>query len=107
MTSFHLKSPLIPGCNFKVTPTEELLTLFMAHPKNSTILYKKAKTLNSPDSPDLTDAVIKTKESNETVSNALCTISSLEVYRGKRQAIVIEHSVFTLSDLGTIKVYRV
>ena len=88
-----------------MTPSEELLTLFMAHPREITILYDTAKTLISPFSSSLTDAIIQTKETSETVNNALCTISSLEVYRGRRQVIVIEHSVFSLSDSGTIKVY--
>ena len=90
-----------------MTPSEELLTLLMAHPNHHTLLYNTAKTLILPPSSNLTDAIIKTKGMNTTVHNALCTISSLEVYRGRRQAILIEHSVFTLSDSGTIKVYIV
>ena len=87
-----------------MTPSEELLTLLMVHPINSTTPYKTAKTLITRYASILTDAVIKKKESNETVNSSLCTISSLEVYRGRGQAIAIEHSVFILSDSGTIKV---
>ena len=93
------------GCNFKVTPSEELFIMFMAHPREITILYDMAKTLISPHSSSLTDAIIKTKETNKTVNNDLCTILSLEVYRGRGQAIAIEHNVFTLTDSGTLKVY--
>ena len=92
-------------CNFQVTPTEELLTLFMSHPNNGTIMYKTAKTVTSSRSATLVDALIKPKESDQAVNNSLCDISSLEVYRGRQQAFTIDESVFTMSESGALKVY--
>jgi hypothetical protein len=41
---------------------------------------------------------------NQTVNNNVCQISSLEVYRGREQAIEISHQGFSLSDNGSIEV---
>ena len=41
---------------------------------------------------------------NQLVSNSLCHISSLEVYRGREQAIEISHKGFSLSENGSIEV---
>ena len=87
-----------------MTPSEELLTLFLSHPINNTIVYETAQTLNSSHSSLLVDALIRSKESNQTVNNSLCTISSLEVYRGRQQAFAVDKSVFSLSDSGALKV---
>ena len=43
-------------------------------------------------------------EANRSVNNSFCNISSLEVYRGREQTIVISHDGFSLSDNGTIEV---
>ena len=39
-----------------------------------------------------------------TVNNTLCNISSLEVYRGREQAIEISHEGFSLTENGVFKV---
>jgi hypothetical protein len=41
---------------------------------------------------------------NQTVNNNFCNVSSLEVYRGRQQAIEISHQGFSLSDNGSIEV---
>ena len=41
---------------------------------------------------------------SQTVNGSFCTISSLEVYRGREQAIEISHQGFSLSDNGSIEV---
>ena len=43
-------------------------------------------------------------EANRSVNNNFCNISSLGVYRGREQTIMISHDGFSLSDNGTIEV---
>ena len=46
----------------------------------------------------------KFNETSQLVNSSLCDISSLEVYRGRDQAIEISYQGFSLSDNGSIKV---
>jgi hypothetical protein len=41
---------------------------------------------------------------DQTVNSSYCNISSLEVYRGREQAIEISHQGFSLGDNGSIEV---
>ena len=41
---------------------------------------------------------------NQSVNGSFCNISSLEVYRGREQAIEISHRGFFIGDNGSIKV---
>ena len=43
-------------------------------------------------------------ENNQSVNSSFCNISSLEVYRGREQAIEISHEGFTLNGSGSIEV---
>ena len=43
---------------------------------------------------------------NQTVNGSFCTISSLEVYRGREQATEISHQGFSLSHNGSIEVRK-
>ena len=43
-------------------------------------------------------------ETKQLVNSSFCNISSLDVYRGREQAIEISHEGFSLSDSGTIEV---
>ena len=43
-------------------------------------------------------------EAKQPVNSSFCNISSLEVYRGRGQAIEISHEGFSLSDIGSIEV---
>ena len=43
-------------------------------------------------------------DTEQSVNNSFCDISSLEVYRGREQAIEISHEGFCLSDDGSIEV---
>ena len=43
-------------------------------------------------------------ETNQLVNNSFCNISSLEVYRGREQAVEISHQGFSLGYNGTIEV---
>ena len=52
------------------------------------------------------DEMFKINETDQLVNSPLCHISSLEVYRGRDQAIEISHQGFSLSENGSIKVYK-
>ena len=43
-------------------------------------------------------------DTKQLVNSSFCSISSLEVYRGRRQAIEINHEGFSLNDNGSIEV---
>ncbi len=48
--------------------------------------------------------VVTNEPHRKAVNNSLCHISSLEVYRGREQAIEISHDGFSLTENGTINV---
>ena len=50
------------------------------------------------------DAKVILENSEVQVNQSVCNISSLEVYRGREQAIEISHKGFSLGNLGTIEV---
>jgi hypothetical protein len=57
---------------------------------------------------NVVDAVVAlrgTAEHTQLNSSSACQIFSLEVYRGREQAIEISHQGFSLSDNGTIQVH--
>ena len=53
---------------------------------------------------DTNDTVFVVSETSQPINNSFCRISSLEVYRGREQAIKISHEGFSLNDNGTINV---
>ena len=57
---------------------------------------------------NVADAVIALRGTVEhtQLNSSTCQISSLEVYRGREQAIEISHQGFSLSDSGTIQVHK-
>ena len=86
----------IIGCDVAVVPI------------NSTSLLPTAAAIDSQHS-----AIISFKKhviifgfsgTNQTVNSSFCSISSLEVYRGRQQAIEISHQGFSLGDSGSIEV---
>ena len=52
----------------------------------------------------IADAVVTFRNREEQVNGSICNISSLEVYRGREQAIEINYRGFSLTENGTIKV---
>ena len=62
-----------------------------------------AQTTSTND--DITNVIITFRSTSEQVNSSHCHISSLEVYRGRKQAIEISYEGFFLSENGTIKVY--
>ena len=57
---------------------------------------------------NVADAVVALRGTAEhtQLSSSTCQISSLEVYRGREQAIEISHQGFSLSENGNIKVLQ-
>ena len=54
----------------------------------------------------IANAVVTFRNREEQVNGSICNISSLEVYRGREQAIEIDYRGFSLTENGTIKVYQ-
>ena len=49
-------------------------------------------------------ALFDFNETNQRVNSSFCNISSLEVYRGRKRAIEINHQGFSLNDSGSVEV---
>ena len=49
-------------------------------------------------------AIVVKNNTHQSVNGSFCHISSLEVYRGRKQAIEISHDGFSLNDRGPIEV---
>ena len=71
---------------------------------NSSTVSTNAVTVNSQGL--VVDAVVVLKEQQMQINNngSFCAISSLEVYRGRDQAIEITHQGLSLGDGGIIEV---
>ena len=96
----------ISDCSFAIAvgkePSSYRLTLSIDHPNDTEITT--AAIFTSLNNLTESDAIIITKQMNQTISNQYCQIASLEVYRGKKQSIMINHRGFLLSDMGGIEV---
>ena len=88
----------IVECSFVLTPSEDSsltrLGLLIVNESSVAMTY----TVNNI----LTAAQVVVYNSTNKVGN--CNITSLEVYRGRRQAIGISYSGFHLNDSGVIMV---
>ena len=96
-------------CDFAITPKRMPLNcqivLTIDHRNQTT--FVTAKAFNST----LVDALVTVANSTNSCQPAtspFCYISSLEVYRGREEAInnIISHEGFSLSDKGTIQVKK-
>ena len=95
---------LYTECSFVITPLGEIgqtqrLLLRIEMTGTSTT----AQTLKTNE--DIVNAIVTFRSREEQVNGSVCQISSLEVYRGRDQAIEISHQGFSLSGSGTIEVY--
>ena len=61
-----------------------------------------AETINTNN--EVVNAAIAVRSTTEQVNSSICHISSLEVYRGREQAIEINYTGFSISGSGTIEV---
>ena len=89
------------GCGHATVPaqSQRLITiayLFISRLNITNLLVADNTTNNN--------ATFKFSETNQPVNSSLCNISSLEVYRGREQAIEISHDGFSLSNSGSIEV---
>jgi hypothetical protein len=93
-------------CPFVITPNGELNTsrLILNIEVAGAATIAQTLTMNN----NVADPVVALRGSAEhtQLNNSTCQISSLEVYRGREQAIEINHQGFSLSDSGTIKVHQ-
>ena len=69
-----------------------------------TAITTQTLTMNN----NVADAVVTLRGTaeNTQLNSSTCQISSLEVYRGREQAIEISHQGFSLSDNGNIQVHK-
>ena len=80
---------------------QTVLTIAIDHQNQTTFLTAGASIST------LVDALVivaNTSNCQLASSDPACSISSLEVYRGREQAIEISHEGFSLSDKGTFEV---
>ena len=87
------------GCSFTVIPTRSssLIAVAVLDSRTPNVTYLLADSIHIPEN-------FHFNETDQLVNSSLCHIASLEVYRGRDQAIEINHGGFFLSDNGTIQV---
>jgi hypothetical protein len=90
------------GCSDAIVPTSSLHPTTVTNFKSpSAINYLITRVGNS-----VTYETFKINETDQLVNSSLCRISSLEVYRGRQQAIEISDQGFSLSENGSITVHK-
>jgi hypothetical protein len=87
------------GCSDAIVPTSSLHPTTIAVFDSSSYLLSRAGNAT-------TYEMFKINETDQLVNSSLCHISSLEVYRGRDQAIEISHQGFSLNENGSIKVHK-
>ena len=89
-------------CSFAITPTGE--------PHQLSLIIKTVNgtsRLQTINGSSALNATVITRSTGGQVDQSIYHISSLEVYRGRKQAIEISYDGFSLSDSGTIEVYNI
>ena len=85
-------------CPFAITPSGD------PHELRLTIYTVTGDSIQTIGKESVANAIIVTKSTNEPLNTSVCDISSLEVYRGREQAIAINHTGFVLGNSGTFEV---
>ena len=88
------------GCSHAVVPIEEshlTAIVFIDSLNTSIVTHLRA---------DSRDQISRFhfSETLQALNNSFCQVASLEVYRGREQAIEISHDGFSLNDNGSIEV---
>ena len=87
-------------CSFAITPKGQ--------PQNLSIILgigiNGTSTALTATRDRIANAAVTFKDTGQPVNSSTCQISSLEVYRGREQAIEISHQGFSLSDDCSIEV---
>ena len=110
MTKFnpHLNSYnlCLTDCGFALVPETETSKFRLA----ASITHQNGNRLEQfeildIDNSTLTNAsVIAVNNTDQLISSSVCHITSLEVYRGRRQITEISHDGFSLSERGQVQV---
>ena len=88
-------------CPFAITPAGEPLQLRLS----VQIIMGNSRMQTSNSTGMATNATVINTNSTETlVDSSICSISSLEVYRGRERTIEISHTGFILDNSGSIEV---
>ena len=92
------------GCTFAVTPTRQ--STFLVSLVNKITESQHSAITNVMGTNNFIEYVVSFgfNETNQPVNSSFCDISSLEVYRGREQAIEISHQGFFINDSGSIEV---
>ena len=94
---------ILTECPFAITPAGEPWPLEQRLSVQIIMGNSRMQTFNS--TGKTTNAtVINTNSTEKLVNSSICNISSLEVYRGREQAIEISHDGFILDNSGSIEV---
>ena len=99
-----MKIILCAECPFAITPSGEPHELRLTVNTCTVKENSRIQTINSNN--QAANAIIITNSTKKPLNNSMCNISSLEVYRGREQAIEISHQGFSLGDSGSIQVYK-
>ena len=88
------------GCSHLLVPIQypNVTTIAVFDSSTPNITYLSTKVTNGGE-------VFKFNETNYLVNSSFCHISSLEVYRGREQAIEISHQGFSLNSNGNVEVH--
>ena len=89
------------GCRVAIIP---IMSTFLIPVAVIDSRYSAIITYKFGDSPKKHVLIFGFNGTNQNVNSSFCNISSLEVYRGREQAIEISHQGFSLSDNGSIQV---
>ena len=95
------------GCSFIITPTRQSSFLIPIVVDITDMQYSKiVNAINSTDF-NLYAVSFGFNITKQPVNSSFCQISSLEVYRGREQAIEISYQGFSLSGSGSIEVSKI
>ena len=92
---------MLSECSHAIIPAQYLNSTTIAHLDSPTV---NVTYLLVADNTTNNSATFKFNEADQLVNNSHCNISSLEVYRGREQAIEISHDGFSLNNNGSIEV---
>ena len=98
---------IFADCSFAISPVGEIDTqrLILIIEMTGTPIIAQTVNMNyQPENATITFRSYGSQEEQDLVNSSICQISSLEVYRGREEAIKISHQGFSLNN-GSIEVY--
>lgn len=95
----------IVACSFSISPIMERSTFRVALTINHTTDIERTAVTSMSDNTSLTTAiVVATDNISQPVNGSLCQVTSLEVYRGRKNITKISHDGFFFSNEGNFMV---